>query len=75
MSHDLVLLQEHWLRESQFHRITKIPCDNYASILSHVSGIDNHVFLSNLVDGVTGDENISKLVLKLHNNSANTSTQ
>ena len=45
--HDFVLLQEHWLRESQFHRIKNIPCGNDAFILSHdVSAMDDHV-LSN----------------------------
>lgn len=46
-AHDFVLLQEHWLMESQFHRIKNIPCDNNVSILSHdVSGIDNTMFLN-----------------------------
>ena len=41
----LFLLQEHWLRESQFHRIESILCANNVSILSHdVSAKDNHVF-------------------------------
>ena len=44
---DLVLLQEHWLSKSQFHRIKNIPCDNNVSIFPHdVSGINNRVFLS-----------------------------
>lgn len=42
--HDFVLLQEHWLRESQFHRIKNIPY-NGAMVLSHdVSAIDDKVF-------------------------------
>ena len=46
-AHDFVLLQEHWLRESQFPRIKNIPFDNNVSISFHdVSGIDNHGFLS-----------------------------
>ena len=45
--HNFVLLQEHWLSKSQFHRIKNIPYDNNVSSLSHdVSGIDNHAFLS-----------------------------
>ena len=43
-AHDFVLLQEHWLRKSQFHWIKNILCDNNVNILSHdVSGTDNHV--------------------------------
>ena len=46
-AHGFVLLQEHWLSKSQFHRIKYIPCDNKVSIFSlDVSGIDNHPFLS-----------------------------
>ena len=42
-SHDFVLLQEHWLRESQFHRIKNIPYSD-AMVLSHdVSAIDDNV--------------------------------
>lgn len=46
-SYDFVLLQEHWLRKSQFHRIRNIPCDSNVSILSHdVSAIDDNIFIN-----------------------------
>ena len=41
---DFVLLQEHWLRESQFHRIKSLQCKN-ATVLSHnVSAINDNIF-------------------------------
>ena len=44
---DFVLLQEHWLRKSQFHRIKNIPCDKNINILSHdVSAIDDNIFIN-----------------------------
>ncbi len=45
-NHDFVLLQEHWLRDSQFHRIRNIPYDG-DTILSHdISAIDDSVFIN-----------------------------
>jgi hypothetical protein len=42
--HDFVFVQEHWLRESQFHRIKNIPFYG-ATVLSHaISAIDDNVF-------------------------------
>ncbi len=37
----MVLLQEHWLQESQFHRIQNVPCKENVSVLLHdVPAID-----------------------------------
>ena len=42
--HDFVLIQEHWLHVSQFHRIKNIPVEG-AKILSHdVSAIYDNIF-------------------------------
>ena len=44
--HDFVLIQEHWLRESQFHRLTNIPLEG-ATVLSHdISAVDDTVFIN-----------------------------
>ena len=40
--HDFVLIQEHWLRSAQFHRINNIPCDGNFNVMSHnVSAMDD----------------------------------
>ncbi len=45
-NHDFVLLQEHWLCDSQLHRIRNIPYDG-DTILSHdISAIDDSVLLN-----------------------------
>ena len=39
--YDMVLLQEHWLQESQFHGIQNVPCKGNVGVTSYdVSAID-----------------------------------
>ncbi len=39
--YDMVLIQEHWLQESQFHGIKSVPCKGNVGVMSHgVSAID-----------------------------------
>ena len=49
--HDFILLQEHWFRESQFHRIINILSD-IVTLLSHgVSAADSNVLFKGEVCG------------------------